>query len=113
MPMYARRLWFYGTWARVVLSWLLTVGLAALVVIVGIWSLWRRSWPLGVLLIVVGIAIFLALVTHVVRFRRDVHAGITSELKRRNFCPHCEYDLRASFNRCPECGNPISNTIEV
>ena len=53
---------------------------------------WVPHWFVAVLLIPVPAA-------HVVRVRRDTARG------RRKVCATCGYDLRATPERCPECGS--------
>ncbi len=60
---------------------------------------WRRLsmplWLLALLLAILPIRAFLIPAAAVWRRRRRI---------RRGCCPSCGYDLRASANRCPECG---------
>ncbi|HZL36157.1 MAG TPA: hypothetical protein VFC78_12645 [Tepidisphaeraceae bacterium] len=59
-------------------------------------SVWETIWS-----IVIGIPLLL-LLRAIVRSRREYGR------MRRGLCPQCAYDLRATGERCPECGTPTA-----
>ena len=64
-------------------------------------SAWTVLAPLWFVVLVLSILPTYAL-TRIVRLRR--RAACSS----RNRCTSCGYDLRATLDRCPECGTPVS-----
>jgi hypothetical protein len=58
---------------------------------------------------IIGIPLWLtALVTAAMPVRSGLAFLSRRRRKRRGLCAFCRYDLRASNDRCPECGRPIS-----
>jgi hypothetical protein len=62
---------------------------------------WAPLWTLGALLAVAAAAVLAGYVVRAARRRRRVQAGL---------CPSCGYDLRATPQRCPECGHAPDRT---
>jgi hypothetical protein len=45
--------------------------------------------------------------------RAAVHQRQILKRRRRSLCPSCGYDIRATPQRCPECGTPLGKRIDA
>jgi hypothetical protein len=60
-----------------------------------------RSWTVGVP------HWFIILITGPLPLRRLLRIRRRRQRRKRGLCVNCGYDLRASPDRCPECGTPV------
>ena len=70
---------------------------------------------LSVLAVALGVGAFLGGLATLVIMRSIVHRNLRTQLVKQGvkICIKCGYDLRASKERCPECGEEFGSTIDV
>jgi hypothetical protein len=54
-----------------------------------------------------AVATYVGLLLSLIAFRREWRADHAKRWLSQHLCSNCNYDLRASKDRCPECGTPI------
>jgi hypothetical protein len=59
------------------------------------WFVWVRYW----------LVCFLAMLLPFAKGALCAAAWARHRRRRAGLCPHCAYDLRATPDRCPECGH--------
>jgi hypothetical protein len=57
----------------------------------------------------IALALVLAIITGIMVYRRG--EGLRRRREQAGLCDQCGYDLRQSFDRCPECGSDIPEDL--
>lgn len=80
----------------------------SLFIILGLWVLgaWVLSWfgPIGAMILTVGVTTSAYFFSYHRDMMRQTRIGM-------GCCPKCGYDLRATDDKCPECGTDVPEEI--